>query len=57
MNFNDAIRALLHKNARVLPKEDRDKCSHLHWAPETPENGWRSYCLKCGQPAAGSCQG
>ena len=43
--------------ATALSEEERAKCPHLEWIPETRENGWRSYCIKCGQPAQGSCQG
>lgn len=32
-------------------------CQHLAWGPETKENNWRSHCLGCNTPAAGSCQG
>lgn len=41
----------------LLPYLPQDICPHTDWVPETRENGWRSYCIRCLKPAAGSCQG
>ncbi|ARV77087.1 hypothetical protein PHABIO_459 [Pseudomonas phage Phabio] len=53
------IKQLLHRappinKPTLLPQEI---CPHKDWVPETRENGWRSYCVRCLIPAAGSCQG
>ena len=53
----DALKILIEQGGGMLSDEERVKCPHPEWAPEKPEYKWLSYCLKCGQPAQGSCQG
>lgn len=53
----EALKILIEQRIVMASDEDRAKCPHPEWAPETPENKWRSFCLECGQPAQGSCQG
>jgi len=52
----EALRILVEQGIVMLKPEEQEKCPHVKWEPEAPENNWRSYCLKCGLRAQGSCQ-
>lgn len=54
-----AMREILTKSNKGYvshSRVDQDTCPHSEWAPEAKENNWRSFCLKCGMKAQGSCQ-